>query len=155
MGSHQLHLNILPKRGLLQFFDIVPQQIEWTKYRHTDFQKKCWSVESLNPMEIVHALDKLLRRADYSTDKHVQWKTYSFNEALQVFIDHDAYLSIDSETGQIQAFVVRIDAKDTELLLLRSLVTLVQTHDWIFINRSGLCAESSEELLRNEKIITV
>jgi hypothetical protein len=114
MGAHQFNLTILPKKGILKIFDSIPKKVDFKEIEYTTLQESCWGEEDINPMEIIHALDKFLWRADYSTDAHLQWKSYVFKEAIQQFIDHDAYMTIDTEMAMIQALVIRVDFKDLD-----------------------------------------
>jgi hypothetical protein len=72
MGAHQFNLTILPKKGILKIFDSIPKKVDFKEIEYTTLQESCWGEEDINPMEIVHALDKFLWRADYSTDAHLQ-----------------------------------------------------------------------------------
>ena len=154
MAIYQFYLAVIPRKGLLEKYEQVPNQLEVdlnarTKYNQlkmdglleesdqfTDaLTKDWWNTIEILPIEIIHEIDKLVKRANYSSDNYIYWKFYSRK------VDNDANLAINSTTGKIEQLTFRADLREPELKFLKGMIELGKKYEWLFLDIKGNLSE--------------
>ena len=154
MAIWQFALFALPRKGVLERFGHLPESLhmdykERTEHYHLkeedlvetgDFFEDAllqdwWSSTLLQPTEIIHQIDKRVRRAAYGDDTFIQWK---FNNGQ---VDNDAYLSIHETTGKIEGLQFRADLREENLVFLKAMIDLAQQYDWMLMDFKGNLVE--------------
>jgi hypothetical protein len=163
MAVWQFNLTVIPKNALIEKYGFVPDKLfvdlkEWQQFQKDKIAKKeifngdykdalsqnWWLLCNKSAMEIVHQMDKIVRRADYGTDTRVYWKT-SFSDEEQK-IDNDASLGINAETGKIEALNFRADLREPSLIFLNKMMELARLYDWVFMDTiKGSIAQPNKE----------
>ena len=150
MAIYQFYLMAIPRKGVLEKFGKIPGRLEVDheeRKEHYNLKKDglleeedefkdamiqdWWSSTELQPMEIIHQIDKKIRRANYGSDTLVNWKFYSKE------VDNDAAMSIDEESGKIEKVSFRADLREQSLKFLREMVELAHKYDWLLMDRKG------------------
>lgn len=150
MAVWQFQLVVIPKKGILERFDQIPEVLEVDyEQRKEHFHLKkdgllesedkfvdaltqdWWNSTKIPAMEIVHQIDKRVRRAPYGNDTFVNWK---FNNGQ---VDNDASMTIHAETGKIGALRFRADLREEKLKFLREMIELGAAYDWLLMDIKG------------------
>ena len=150
MAIWQFQLVVIPKKGVLEKFGHIPETLEIDykeRSEHYHLKKEglleydeevkdaliqdWWSSTELPPMEIIHQIDKKVRRADYGGDTFVNWK---FNNGM---VDNDASMTINEESGKIELFRFRTDLREEKLKFLKEMIELAETYDWLLMEMNG------------------
>lgn len=150
MAIWQFQLVVIPRKGVIEKFGEIPDKLEIDfKERNEHFYLKkeklltdedkfkdaliqdWWSSSELQVMEVVHQIDKLVKRADYSKDTFVQWK-YSKNR-----VDNDAWMSINKESGKIEELIFRTDLREEKLIFLKEMIKMAKDYDWLLMDMKG------------------
>lgn len=153
MAIYQFQLTAIPRQAVFNKFGHIPEQldIDYEERRHhyylreegllenTDVFKDAltqawWKGSDLLALELVHEVDKVIRRAQYSTDTSINWK---FNNGR---VDNDAVLYLEPESGKIRSFSFRADLREPELICLRTMVGLANNYDWLLMDDAGRLA---------------
>ena len=164
MAIYQFHLTVIPKKGILEKFGHIPEilEIDYEERKEHYYLKEdnliededefidamtqdWWSTTELNPMEIIHQIDKKVKRANYGDETFINWKTYSKE------VDNDAVLSINKETGKIEELTFRADLRENGFLFLKEILRLAKNHDWLLMDIKGNLA--NPELQEIKKLI--
>jgi hypothetical protein len=151
MAAYQFNITVIPRNGLVEKYGFVPdklfvdlkerQQFQRDKWDQKDIEeadykdaltKNWWHLTDVSPIEIIHQMDKIVKRADYGTDTWINWKTYIFGENLE--IDNDALMHINAETGKIERLCFRADLREPSLIFLHKMMELAQLYDWVFVD---------------------
>jgi hypothetical protein len=151
MAAYQFNITIIPKNGLIEKYGFVPDRLfvdlkEQQQFQRDKLAKKeideadykdaltkdWWHLTDVSPIEIIHQMDKILKRADYGTDTWISWKTYIFEQNLE--IDNDALMYINAETGKIEQLCFRADLREPSLVFLHRMLILAQLYNWIFMD---------------------
>ena len=146
MAIWQFQLVIIPRKGILEKFGKIPETLkidyeEITEHYHLkkeglieeedEFRdaltQDWWSSTKLQPIEIIHQIDKKVRRANYGRDTFVNWK---FNNGK---VDNDASMSINEETGKIEEIRFRGDLREEKLKFLREMIEMAEKYDWLLM----------------------
>jgi len=141
---------IIPKKGIVEKFGQVPKKLEIDYEERTEhyYLKKdglieeddkfkdaltqdWWSSLELQPMEIIHQIDKNVRRANYGSDSFVNWKFYSQE------VDNDASMAINEETGKIEEIRFRADLREENLKFLKAMIELADKYEWLLMDMKG------------------
>jgi hypothetical protein len=167
MAVWQFNLTVIPKNTLIEKYGFVPDKLfvdlkEWQQFQKDKIAKKeifngdykdalsqnWWLLCNMSAMELVHQMDKIVRRADYGEDTRICWKTYVFGENLE--IDNDASLSINAETGKIEALNFRADLRDPSLIFLNKMIELARLYDWVFMDtaKGSIAQPNKEEVVK-------
>lgn len=150
MAIYQFQLTVIPRKGVLEKFGLLPERLEIDyeeRKNHYHLKKEdlldeedkfkdaltqdWWSSTELQPIEIVHQIDKKVRRANYGNDTWIVWKYYSQE------VDNDASMSIDSETGKITELQFRADLREKDLKFLQEMIGLAKNYDWLLMDLKG------------------
>jgi hypothetical protein len=150
MAIYQLQLFAIPRIGVLEKFGLIPERLEIDyKERKAHYQLRkedllededvfkdaltqdWWHSTDLQPVEVIHQIDKRIRRANYGDDTWVVWKNYSQD------VDNDASMLINDETGKIQELQFRADLREDNLKFLRAMIDLAQVYDWLLMDFNG------------------
>jgi hypothetical protein len=94
-----------------------------------------WSSTILQPIEIIHQIDKKVRRADYGSDTCVNWK---FDNGK---VDNDASMSISEETGKIEEIRFREDLREDKMKFLNEMIELAEKYHWLLMDINGNLVE--------------
>jgi hypothetical protein len=163
MAIWQFSLTVIPRNGLIEKYGYLPDKlfIDSEKRQHFfDFKdsdidsddeieyndalsENWWHLTDILPIEIIHQMDKIVKRADYGDDFWINWKTYTFGDKLE--IDNDAGLLINENTGKIEELSFRADLREPELLFLSKMLTLGQLYNWVFMDKKGFIANPNHE----------
>lgn len=154
MAIWQFQLVVIPKKGVLEKFGEIPDTVEIDYEERTEhfhlkkeglieeedefkdaLTQDWWSSTDLQPIEIIHQIDKKVRRANYGRDTFVNWK---FNNGK---VDNDASMSINEETGKIEIIRFRADLREDELKFLREMIELAENYDWLLMDMKGNLVE--------------
>jgi hypothetical protein len=160
MAIWQFNLTAIPRIGIIEKFGYIPERL------HVDFEERkqfarakkkgeldeedfqltdaliqnWWNSTELQPLEIIHQIDKLAKRADgYGTDLWVCWKTYI--DTIGNPIDNDASLIINENTGMIEELNFRADLREKSLTFLIGMVNLAKLYDWLLMDVKGNLSE--------------
>jgi hypothetical protein len=160
MAIWQFNLTAIPRIGIIEKFGYIPERL------HVDFEERkqfarakkkgeldeedfqltdaliqnWWNSTELQPLEIIHQIDKLAKRADgYGTDLWVCWKTYI--DAIDNPLDNDASLLINENTGMIEELNFRADLREKSLTFLIGMVNLAKLYDWLLMDVKGNLSE--------------
>jgi hypothetical protein len=161
MAIYQFQLTVIPKKGVFEKFGLIPEKLEidYEERKTHHFKKEglideedkfydaltqdWWSSAELNPIEIIHQVDKIVSRANYGNDTWVVWKTYSHE------LDNDASMSINAETGKIEEFQFRADLREQDLKFLQNMISLSNKYDWLLMDiRGNLSKPALKEVSR-------
>jgi hypothetical protein len=163
MAAYQFNITIIPKNGLIEKYGFVPDRLfvdlkERQQFQRDKLAKKdideadykdaltqdWWHSTDVSPIEIVHQMDKIVKRADYGTDTWINWKTYIFKENLE--IDNDALMHINAKTDKIEQLCFRADLRESNLIFLHKMLILAQLYDWVFVDTArGFIANPNKE----------
>jgi hypothetical protein len=151
MAAYQFNITVIPRNGLVEKYGFVPdklfvdlkerQQFQRDKLAQKDtdevdykdaLTKNWWHLTDVSPIEIVHQIDKIVKRADYGTDTWINWKTYISVENTE--IDNDALMDINAGTGKIEKLCFRADLREPSLIFLHKMLILAQLYDWVFVD---------------------
>ncbi len=166
MAIWQFQLVIIPRKGILEKIGVIPEILEIDYEERTEhyhlkkeglieeedefkdaLTQNWWSSTDLQPIEIIHQIDKKVRRANYGRDTFVNWK---FNNGK---VDNDASMSIDEETGKIGEIRFRADLREDELKFLKEMIELAEKYDWLLMDMKGNLVEPRfQEVARLIKI---
>jgi hypothetical protein len=154
MAIWQFQLVIIPKKGILEKFEKTPKtlQIDYKeRVEHYHLKQEglieegdefkdaltqdWWSSTEIQPMEIIHQIDKKVSRANYGDDTFINWK---FNNGK---VDNDASLSINEETGKIEEIHFRADLREEKLHFLKEMIDLSIKYDWLLMDMKGNLVE--------------
>jgi hypothetical protein len=160
MAIWQFNLTAIPRIGIIEKFGYIPERL------HVDFEERkqfarakkkgeldeedfqlndaliqnWWNSIELQPLEVIHQIDKLAKRADgYGTDLWVCWKTYI--DAIDNPLDNDASLVINENTGMIEELNFRADLREKSLTFLIGMVNLAKLYDWLLMDIKGNLSE--------------
>ena len=147
MAIWQFQMVMIPRKGILEKFGEIPETLEVdykVRTEHYHLKKEglieeedefkdtltqdWWSSTVLQPIEIIHQIDKKVRRADYGTDTFLNWK---FNNGK---VDNDASMSINEQTGKIEKIRFRGDLREEELKFLREMIEMAEEYDWLLMD---------------------
>ncbi|MEZ4887020.1 MAG: hypothetical protein R3E32_19980 [Chitinophagales bacterium] len=151
MAVYQFHLTILPKKGVIEKFGKIPVKLDIDHHErrvHYELKKDdllededefkdaythdWWSTTDLLPIEIIHQIDKKVKRTRYGDDLAIYWKTYTHE------LDNDAEMIINEQTGRIEILAFRADLRTVKgLEFLKGMVNLSKTYDWLLMDRKG------------------
>ncbi|MBC6992837.1 hypothetical protein H9S92_01560 [Lewinella lacunae] len=150
MAIWQFQLVVIPKKGILEKFGHVPEklQIDYKEREEYYYLKEenlieeedkftdaliqdWWSSTEIQPMEIIHQIDKNVRRSDFGRDSSVNWKFYSSK------VDNDASMSINKETGKIENIRFRADLREENFKFLRAMIGLADKYEWLLMDMQG------------------
>ena len=150
MAIWQFQMVIIPRKGILEKFGKIPESLEIDYEERTEhyYLKKeglieeddefkdaltqdWWSSTKLQPIEIVHQIDKKVKRANYGRDTFVNWK---FNNGK---VDNDASMSINEKTGQIEEIRFRGDLREEKLKFLKEMIAMAEKYDWLLMDMKG------------------
>ncbi len=164
MPLHQFNLTAIPRQGILKELGFIPDKLPFIltelepqngEYsikqlikNKNEWSKKSWYVIDNQPIEIIHQIDKYVKRANYGTDLFVCWKTYTDE------IDNDASLQIDEKTGKIVALIFRSDLRENELKFLKNIIDLAKLYDWLLVDFEGNIAEPNKEAVKQLIILS-
>jgi hypothetical protein len=163
MAAYQFNITVIPKNGLVEKYGFVPDRLfvdvkERQQFQRDKLAKKdideadykdaltqdWWHLTAISPIEIVHQMDKIVKRADYGTDTWINWKTYIFEKNLE--IDNDALMHINAETGKIEQLCFRADLREPSLIFLHKMLILAQLYNWVFVDTArGFIANPNKE----------
>lgn len=166
MAIWQFQLVIIPRKEILEKFGKIPHALkidyeERTEHYHLKKEglieeedefsdaltQDWWSSTKIQPIEIIHQIDKKVRRANYGRDTFVNWK---FNNGK---IDNDASMSINEETGMIEEIRFRADLREEKLKFLKEMIEMAKKYDWLLMDMKGNLVEPNfEEVARLIKI---
>jgi hypothetical protein len=160
MAIWQFNLTAIPRIGIIEKFGYIPERL------HVDFEERkqfarakkkgeldeedfqlndaliqnWWNSIELQPLEVIHQIDKLAKRADgYGTDLWVCWKTYF--DTNDNPLDNDASLVINENTGMIEELNFRADLREKSLTFLIGMVNLAKLYDWLLMDIKGNLSE--------------
>ncbi len=150
MAVYQFQLIAIPKKGVLERFGQIPEKLEIDYKERTEhyhlkeeglieeedkfkdaLTQDWWSSTKLQPMEIIHQIDKKVKRANYGSDTFINWKFYSRE------VDNDASMSINEETGKIEELRFRADLREEKLIFLRAMIELANKYEWLLMDMKG------------------
>lgn len=150
MAIYQFQMTVIPKKGVLEKYGRIPEKLKINyeeRKRHYNLKEEglldeddhfedaltqdWWSSTNILPIEIIHQIDKKVKRAHYSKDTHISWKFYSQE------VDNDAYMLVSEETGKIEELVFRADLREVKWTFLREMIELAATYDWLLMDVKG------------------
>ena|SRR5690349_15867957 len=150
MAIYQFQLTLIPRKGIIEKFGLLPERLdidyeERKNYYHLKkdnlldkadkfkdaLVQDWWSTTALQPVEVVHQIDKKIRRANYGNDIWIVWKFYSLE------LDNDASMLINGETGKIAELQFRADLRENNLKFLQEMVKLAHDYDWLLMDLNG------------------
>jgi hypothetical protein len=163
MAVWQFNITVIPRKELIEKYGLVPDKLfvdlkerqqhqkdksENKEIYNSDYQdvltQNWWYLTDISAMEIVHQMDKLVRRANYGSDIWISWKTYIIGDNFKV--DNDASLDINDETGKIRGLSFRADLREPSLVFLNKMMELAQLYDWVFMDTiKGFIAHPNKE----------
>lgn len=166
MAIYQFQLTIIPRKGVLEKYGFIPERLEidCEERKNHYYLKKdglideedkfsdaltqdWWSSTELIPIEVIHQIDKKVRRANYGDDTWIVWKFYSHE------LDNDASMLINAATGKIEELQFRADLRENDLKFLQEMTALANKYDWLLIDMKGNLANPEiEEIVRLIKI---
>lgn len=150
MAVYQFQLIVIPRKGVLEKFGQIPEKLEVDYEERTEhyylkqeglleendkfkdvLTQNWWSSTELQPIEIIHQIDKKVRRANYGRDTFINWKFYSRE------VDNDASMLINGETGKIEVLRFRADLREENFKFLREMIDLASKYDWLLMDIEG------------------
>jgi hypothetical protein len=150
MAAWQFYLEAIPRKELIDVLGFMPQKMslnfddaekmsseEWEKIyqKHVDLRKRCWFPYNIAPSEIILDIDKCVKRASWSSDSHLSWKTFSKQ------VDNDAALLINEENGKIEHLSFRADLREKGVVFLKNMAQLAEKFDWLLMDNKGNIVE--------------
>jgi len=154
MAIWQFQLVVIPRKGILEKIGRIPKTLEIdyeerTKHYHLKKEglieeedkfkdaltQDWWSSTEIQSMEIIHQIDKKIRRANYGDDTFINWK---FNNGK---VDNDASLSINEETGKIEEIRFRADLREEKMKFLKEMIGMAEKYDWLLMDLKGNLVE--------------
>ena len=158
MAIYQFLLIAIPEKGIIEKYGYLPDKLvidykERTEHYHSKKEgllngkeiyndallQKWWNTTHINPMEIIHQIDKIITRTNYSRDTFVSWKYYTPET------DNDASLSFDQDTYKIQEFRFRADLREKNLKFLNDMINLSSKYNWTLMDMNGNLAKPNLE----------
>lgn len=155
MAIWQFPMVVIPREGLLNTLGQVPEKLdidneERTEYYHLKYDGlleeedtfrdaltfNWWKDSTIDAIEVIHEMDKRVRRAHWGDDTYVCWK---FNNGQ---VDNDASMSINEETGKIEELRFRADLREAGLTFLKDMIALAEKYDWVLMDMKGNLAAS-------------
>ncbi|GAA4850772.1 hypothetical protein [Algivirga pacifica] len=134
MALYQLHLTVVPRKGLLLKHGGIPDQVtvqikDGCFYPMTEGY---WSLLEVEPRGISHEIDRMVDRGNFGNDEFwLNWKTYTDK------VDNDASLTINKETGKVEELYFRADLREVRLVFLMEMIELGRKYDWLFMDIKG------------------
>ncbi len=150
MAAWQFGLEAIPRKEWINLLGYLPTKSsfnledaeklppkKWEKIveNHTDLRQKCWFSNTIAPSEIILEIDKYVKRASWSDEFHVSWKTYSKQ------VDNDAHVLINEENGKIKGVFFRADLREKEVFFLKNIIKLAVQFDWLLMDNKGNIVE--------------
>jgi hypothetical protein len=150
MAIYQFYLAIIPKNGVEIKHGIIPNKITVsieTGYFEANTEQY-WQLSKNTYHEIVEEIDKIISRANWGNDNfNYNWKDYS------EFLDNDAYLGVNKETGNIEELSFRADLREENLKFLHRMIELGKINNWLFMDIKGtLISPNIEEVIELIKV---
>jgi hypothetical protein len=159
MAVWQMHLAAIPRKGIVEKLGFIPEKLpiilaenEVLKEKYSlkelianknKWVEESWYLIDIQPIEIIHQVDKYVKRGNYGSDLFMNWKTYSEET------DNDASLSIDAETGKIKELIFRTDLREKELKFLKNILHLSQLYDWLLVDFEGQIADPNKDDIKH------
>jgi hypothetical protein len=154
MAIYQYLLIAIPRKGIIDKYGYIPNKLiidyqerseyfllkkegllEGHEIYNDALLQKWWISTKINPMEIIHQIDKIIKRSNYSKDQHVSWKYYTAEA------DNDASLSFNEDTGTIEELRFRADLRENNLRFLHEMIDLSLEHDFMLMDMNGNLTE--------------
>lgn len=154
MAIYQYLLIAIPRKGIIDKYGYIPNKLiidyqerseyfllkkegllEGHEIYNDALLQKWWISTKINPMEIIHQIDKIIKRSHYSKDQHVSWKYYTAEA------DNDASLSFNEDTGNIEELRFRADLRENNLRFLHEMIDLSLKHDLMLMDMNGNLTE--------------
>ncbi len=163
MAVWQFSLSVIPKKGLIEKIGYVPEKLfvdleQRSQYARDKLANEIiikhdykdalttdwWASTDIMPIEIIHQMDKLVKRANWgNSDVWTNWKTYSNENGKE--IDNDAHLTINAETSKIESLSFRADLREPSWFFLSKMIELGQLYGWVFMdNAKGTIAQADK-----------
>ncbi len=136
MAIYQFYLAVVPREGLMKAYDSLPGKLEPTTETgyFVSGTKPVWRVAGISAGEIVPSIDAIIQRENWtSSGTNFAWKTSGKD------IDHDVWIS--TEEDKIIEFSFRIDLRDDSFDFLSNMLSLVESNDWMVMDRDGTLAD--------------
>jgi hypothetical protein len=150
MAAWQFRLEAIPRKELIDLWGFMPQKLpinfeeaddvlpeKWAEIvrNYDDLRQKCWFLNNVAPSVIIQEIDKCVKRASWSDELHLSWKTFSKQ------VDNDAGLLLNAENGKIERLSFRADLRERGVVFLKNMIALAAQFDWLLLDSKGNIVE--------------
>ena len=140
MAIWQYSLLVIPKESITENYNCIFKN---NKTKYLPKTESFWTNTNLDIFKIVAEIDKLVKRADWSTEDYYGWKGKSDNE------DNDCHISLNNNTNKITEFIFRVDLREKSNVekFLYGLVNICAENELVLLNLKGEILEPKIEII--------